>query len=59
MEFLQAQVPQPKLATDIKKTTFEFEAKDVHPLDQMDMHRKTWEMVYLTFTQTSLTASKQ
>jgi len=39
MAFLQAQVPQPKLATDFKHTTFEFDSKDFHPLDQIDMHR--------------------
>ena len=49
MEFLQAQVPQPKLAIDFKQTTFEFEANYVYPLDKMDMHRKTREMVYSTF----------
>jgi len=39
MEFLQAQVPQPKSTTDFKHTTFEFKSKDIHPLDQIDMHR--------------------
>jgi hypothetical protein len=41
MAFLQAQVPHPKTVADYKKTSFEFDVKDVHPVDQMDMHRKT------------------
>lgn len=56
MEFLQARVP--KLAVDFKQTTFEFEAKDVDPLDQMDMHKQIREMVYSTFTHTTLISSK-
>jgi hypothetical protein len=58
MEFLQAQVPHPKTTTDYKKTTFEFDIKDVHPVDQMDMHRRTWEMIFSTLKNTSVTASK-
>jgi hypothetical protein len=41
MVFLQAQVPHPKTVADYKKIAFEFDVKDVHPVDQMDMHRKT------------------
>jgi len=57
MEFFQAQVPQPKSATDFKKATFEFEAKDVDPLDQIGMHMQTGDMVYAPFTQTAIIAS--
>jgi hypothetical protein len=39
MAFLQVQVPYPKIEVDYKKTYFEFDIKDVHPMDQMDMHR--------------------
>jgi hypothetical protein len=48
MAFLQAQVPHPKTVADYKKTSFEFDVKDVHPVDQMDMHRKTGEMIFST-----------
>jgi hypothetical protein len=30
---------------DGEQTTFEFQAKDVHPADQMDMHKQTREMI--------------
>jgi hypothetical protein len=32
--------------------------KEVHPVEQMDMHRKTWEMILSTLTNTLLNAPK-
>jgi hypothetical protein len=55
MEFLQAQVPDPKVITDNKRETFEFHTKDVHPTDQMDLHRQTGEMVFSTLAHASTT----
>jgi hypothetical protein len=39
MAFLQAQVPHPKKISDNKRSTLEFDAKAIHPADQMDLHR--------------------
>jgi hypothetical protein len=47
MAFLQAQVPDPKVITGYKRATFEFQTKDVHPADQMDLHKQTGEMVFI------------
>jgi hypothetical protein len=58
MTFLQAQVPDPKAITDYKRATFEFQTKDVHPADQMDLHKQTGEMVFHTLAHASTTASK-
>lgn len=58
MAFLQAWFSQPKLVANFKHTTFEFVAKDVHRLDQIDMHMEVGDMVYLNFTQTAIMASK-
>ena len=59
MAFLEAQIPQPKSASDYKKTTFEFDTKDIHPIDQMEMHKKTdGEMIYSTPTNTTMIVSK-
>ena len=58
MAFLQAKVPHPKTTADYKKTSFEFDVKEVHPVDQIAMHRKKWEMILSTLKNTSLTASK-
>jgi hypothetical protein len=58
MDFIQAQVPDPKVITNYKRATFEFQTKDVHPSDQMDLHRKTREMVFSTLAHASNAASK-
>jgi len=58
MAFLQAQVPDPKVITDYKRATFEFQTKDVHSADQMDLHKQTGEMVFDTLAHASTTASK-
>jgi hypothetical protein len=58
MAFLQAQVPQPKEISDYKRSTFEFDAAEVHPADQMDLHRQTREMIFSTLANTSTTAAK-
>jgi hypothetical protein len=58
MEFLQEQVPDPKVIADYKRDTFKFQTKDVHPADQMDLHKQTGEMVFYTLAHASTTASK-
>jgi hypothetical protein len=58
MAFLQAQVPDPKVITHYKRATFEFQTKDVHPTDQMDLHKQIGEMVFYTLAHASTSASK-
>jgi hypothetical protein len=58
MAFLQAQVADPKVMSDYKRATFEFQTKDVHPADQMDLHKKTGEMIFHTLAHASTSASK-
>jgi hypothetical protein len=58
MAFLQAQVPDPKAITDYKRETFEFHTRDVHPADQVDLHRKTGEMIFSTLANASIVATK-
>jgi len=48
MAFLEAQVSDPKVIIDYKRATFEFQTNDVHPADQMDLHKQTGEMVFYT-----------
>jgi hypothetical protein len=58
MEFLHAKVPDPKVITEYKRATFEFQTKDVHPVDQMDLHKQTGEMVFYTLAHASTSVSK-
>ncbi len=57
MAFLEAYIPQPKLEIDYKRTTFEFNMKDIHPIDQMEMHKKNGEMISSTLTNTAISFS--
>ena len=56
--FLQSQVPQPKGEVDYKKTYLEFDVRDIHPIDQMEMHKQTREMIFSTVTNTAMSLSK-
>jgi hypothetical protein len=58
MAYLQAQVPQPKTISDYKRSTFEFDSKDVHPSNQMDLHKQTREIIFSTLANTSTTIAK-
>jgi hypothetical protein len=57
MAFLQAQVPHPKEITDYKRATMEFNTRDVHRADQMDLHRQTREMIFSTLANSSTSAT--
>jgi hypothetical protein len=58
MAYLQEQVSDPKVILDYKRDTFEFQAKDMHPTDQMDLHKHTGEMVFHTLAHALASASK-
>jgi hypothetical protein len=57
MAYLQAQVPDPKVISDYKRSTFKFQVKDVHPVDQMDLHKQIGEMVFHTLAHASASAA--
>jgi hypothetical protein len=44
--------------TDYKRATFKFQMKDVHPANQMDLHKKTGEMVFYMLAHASTSTSK-
>jgi hypothetical protein len=58
LAFLQAQVPHPKDITNYKRSTIVFDTKQVHPADQMDLHRQTGEMVFSILAHASSTTTK-
>jgi hypothetical protein len=51
-------VSHPKEITDYKRLTLEFDAKQVHLADQMDLHRHTGQMVFSTLAHASSIATK-
>lgn len=50
MIFLKPIVQQPKSMADYLKIDFEVLAKDLHPIDQIELHKQTGEMVYSALT---------
>jgi hypothetical protein len=58
LDFLQAQVPQPKEITDYKRSTIFFDTKQVHLDNQMDLHRQIGEMVFSILSHASSTTVK-
>ena len=58
MSFFKPKVQQPQSATDYLKTDFEVMAKDIHPLDQIELHKQTGEMVYSTLTNKVMMAQR-
>jgi len=58
MEFLKAQTTQPKTLADYKHASFKFDATNVHPIDQLEMHKQIGEMISSTITSTSMNLFK-
>lgn len=58
MAFPEAQTSQPKSIVDYKSTTFEFSTKEINPIDQIEMHKQTGEMISSSLTNTTMSLSK-
>ena len=48
MSYFKSKVQQPQSAADYTRTNLEVLAKDVHPMDQIELHKQTREMIYST-----------
>ena len=59
MAYLHALILDPKVISNYRRTTFEFQAKYVHPTDQIDMHKQTGEMISHTLARVATSASKR
>ena len=49
LSHFKPKIPQPHSAADFVRTKLEFMVKDIHPMDQIELHKQTGEMVYATF----------
>ena len=47
-------VQQPQTAADYIRTNLEVLSKDIHPMDQIELHKQTGEMVYATLADKTL-----
>ena len=46
------------MVVEYKQSLFEFNIKDIHPIDQMKMHKQAGEMISSTLTNTTINLSK-
>ena len=58
MSFFKPKVHQPQTIADYLKIDFEVLAKDIHPIDQIELHKKMGEMVYSTLTSKAMMAHR-
>lgn len=56
MRFLKPIVQQPKSMAGCSKTNFEVVAREIHPIDQIELYKQTVEMVYSTLTSKAIIA---
>ena len=56
MSFIKPTAQQPKTSSDFKKLDFEVLAKDIHPIDQIELHKHAGEMIYSTITGKAIAA---
>lgn len=56
MSFLKPTIQQPKSMAYYLKNDFEVLAKDIHPIDQIELHKQNGEMVYPTLSNKAITA---
>lgn len=58
MRYFKPKVQQPQSAADYIRTNLEVLAKDIHPIDQIELHKQTGEMVYYTLADKAMLAHK-
>jgi len=58
MNYFKPKVPQPQSAADYLRTNFEVMASDIHPLDQIDLHKQIGEIIYSTLTGKAMMAQR-
>jgi len=56
LSHFKSKVPQPQTTADYIRTNLEVLAKDIHPMDQIELHKQMGEMVYATLADKAMLA---
>jgi len=56
LSHFKPKVQQPQIAVDYVKTNLEVLSKDIHPMEQIELHKQTGEMVYATLADKAMLA---
>jgi len=56
LSHFKPKIPKPQTAADYIRTNLEVLAKDKHPMDRIELHKQTSEMVYATLVDKAMLA---
>ena len=56
LSHFKPKIPQPQTAADYINKNLEVLSKDIHPMDQIELHKQTGEMVYATLADKAMLA---
>lgn len=56
LSHFKPKIPQPQTTVEYIKTSLEVLSKDIHPMDQIELHKQTSEMVYATIADKAMLA---
>jgi len=56
LSHFKPKIPQPQTAANYIRTNLKVLAKDIHPMDQIELHKQTGEMVYATLADKAMLA---
>ena len=56
MTFVKATAQQPKTTSNFKNVNFEVLGRDIHHINQIELHKQAGEMIYSTLTGKSIVA---
>ena len=58
MSHFKPKVQHPQIAVDYVRSNFEIRVKDIHPLDQIELHKQTGDMISSTLISGSMMTHK-
>ena len=58
MTFLQPNLKHPNSLAYYKRTSYEFQAKYLHPIHQIEFHKQASEILYSTMTNKAISVQK-
>lgn len=56
LSHFKPKIPQPQTTADYIRTNLEFLAKDIHPMNQIELHKQMDDMVYATLADKAIIA---
>lgn len=55
---IEPTITAPKTTEDYKYSLFSFDTKQIHPIDQINLHKQAGDMIYSSLTSSTMVASK-